>query len=85
MNADIYLIDKMGRTIATQLVVIPFVPDIEETIHLDPTRFKPKIKGYEKDEFLAAKVWSRAMNVPNKAVEIKVLFNSNYGIPKEYL
>lgn len=85
MDADIYLIDKMGRTIATQFVVIPFVPDIEETMHLDPTKFNPKIKGYEKDELLAVKVWSRAMNVPNKAVEIKVLFNSNYGIPKEYL
>ncbi len=85
MKTEIDLIDNSGRTIGIlQLDSLPFVPDVEETIHLDPTKFKPKIKGYPKDECLSVKVWKRSINIPRDEVTLKVVFDKSYGIPKQY-
>lgn len=85
MSIEIELVDRMGQIISeTKVFDLDFLPNEGETIHLEPSFFHPKIKGYEKDECVAVKVVKRSFHLPRKVATIRATFDENYGISQEY-
>ena len=85
MNIEIELVNRMGKIIAeTKVFNLDFLPSEGETMHLEPSFFNPKIKGYEEDECVAVKVFKRSFHIPRKVVTIRAIFDESYGIPQKY-
>jgi len=73
MKTRISLKDSDGREISVANVELPFYPSEMDILHVAPESFKPKVKGYAKDECVPVKVWSVSYVIPREEIVINAV------------